>query len=143
MILGLAEGINAEADTAAQAMQNVNNAILDNANAELQSNVKLSAETDYTSGDYTVAFLDPLMMFADRLESIFANANISLNESARYGVNGSGTTINNNSTTGGDYQINAPITVTVEGNADEATAERIGEEVEKVLIDIMSIKNLT
>lgn len=143
LVLGLAEGINAEADTAAQAMQNVNNAILDNANAELQSNVKLSAETDYTSGDYTVAFIDPLMMFADRLESIFANANISLNESARYGVNGSGTTINNNSTTGGDYTINAPITVNVEGNADETTTQRIGEEVEKVLIDIMSIKNLT
>jgi TP901 family phage tail tape measure protein len=143
LVLGLAEGINAEADTAAQAMQNVNNAILDNANAELESNVKLSAETDYNSGDYTVAFIDPLMMFADRLESIFANANISLNESARYGVNGSGTTINNNSTTGGDYQINAPITVTVEGNADEATAERIGDEVERVLMDIISIKNLT
>lgn len=143
MILGLAEGINAEADTAAQAMQNVNNAILDNANADLQSNVRLTAETDYNNGDYTVAFLDPLMMFADRLESIFANANISLNESARYGVNGSGTTINNNSTTGGDYTINAPITVNVEGNADETTTKQIGEEVERVLIDIMSIKNLT
>lgn len=145
LVLGLAEGINNEADTAAKAMQGVADGILSTADeiGDIHSNVTLSAETDYTNGDYTVAFIDPLMMFADRLESIFANANISFNDSARYGVNGSGTTINNNNTTGGETTINAPITVNVEGNADETTTQRIGEEVERVLIDIMSIKNLT
>ena len=127
LVLGLAEGINNEADTAAKAMQNVNNAILENANAELESNVKLTAETDYSNGDYSVAFIDPLNLFADRLERIFANANISFSEGMAHGVTGSGTIINN-STQGGNYKVNAPITVTIHGDVDENTAKQISDE---------------
>ena len=122
-------------------MQNVTDSIMDNANAEIESNVKLTAETDYTGGDYSVAIIDPLNLFADRLERIFANG-VSLNDTMVYGVNGSGTSIINN-TTGGEYKINAPINVTINGNADETTATQIGVEIDRRFKEIMSYSNLT
>lgn len=141
IVLGLAEGIDAEADTAAKAMQNVTDGIMENANAEIESNVKLTAETDYTGGDYSVAIIDPLNLFVENLERIFANG-VSLNDTMVYGVNGSGTSIINN-TTGGEYKINAPINVTVNGNADETTATQIGVEIDRRFKEIMSYSNLT
>lgn len=144
LVLGLAQGIDDEADTAARAMQGVADGILDTANdiSNIDSNVRLTAETDYTNGDYSVAFIDPLNLFADRLEQIFANANISFSDSLAHGVTGSGTVINN-STTGGQYKINAPVTVTVQGNADETTAKQIGDELEQRFMNkILAFSNV-